>query len=174
MQGCRIDTGNASNDRGELSCMKPVRSLVGASPMCSLTVGCTCVKREKSFLTIMCITGGSANNSTTTIITTAQVKLNDSFWFFPAGSQKIINIIISSFSLLMSFSSDIAYLQLIVVSATHGESYVLSSVYNKGKTTETSILRQGRWFSLAYILGITAGNCKRTSKRKELKNTFPV
>lgn len=85
----------------------------------------------------MYTTGGSANNSTTTIITTAQVKLNDSFWFFPAESQKIINIIISSFSLLMSLSSDIAYLQLIVVSATHGESYVLSSVYDKGKTTQT-------------------------------------
>ena len=85
----------------------------------------------------MYTTGGSANNSTTTIITTAQVKLNDSFWFFPAESQKIINIIISSFSLLMSFSSDIAYLQLIVVSATHRESYVLSSVYDKGKTTQT-------------------------------------
>ena len=40
----------------------------------------------------------------------------------------------------MSFTSDIAYLQLIVVSATHGESYVLSSVYDKGKTTEKSSL----------------------------------
>ena len=138
--------------------------------MSSLTFLSTCVKCEKCFLTIMYTAGSSANNSTATIITTTIITTTI-ILFFPAGSQKIINIITSSISLL---SSDIAYLQLIVVSATHGESYVLSSVYNKGKTTQTSILRQGRRFSLAYILGITAGNCKRTSKRKELKNTFPV
>ena len=28
--------------------------------------------------------------------------------------------------------------------------------------------------SVLLTVGITAGNCKRTSKRKELKNTFPV
>lgn len=95
--------------------------------MSSLTFWFTCVKCEESFLT-MYTAGGSANNSATTIVTTAPVKLNDLFLFFPGGSQKIINIIISSISLLMSFSSDIAYLQLIVVSATHEESYVLSSI----------------------------------------------
>ena len=139
LQRCWLNIADASNDGGEFSCMKPVRSVVGSSPISSLTFWSTCVKCEKSFLT-MYTAGGGVNNSTTTIITTALVKLNDLVLFFPGGSQKIINIIISSISLLISFSSDIAYLQLIVVSATHEESYVLSSIYDKGKPTQTGSL----------------------------------
>ena len=58
-------------------------SPVAAAPKGS-AFGSTCGKCEKRFLTIMYTASSSANNATTTIITTAQYGNN------PAGSQKII------------------------------------------------------------------------------------
>ena len=84
LQSCRLNTADATNDGGKLSCTKPLRSVVDSSPMSSLTFRSTCMKCEKRFLTIMYTASSSANNATTTIITTAQTG-ND-----PARSQKII------------------------------------------------------------------------------------